>query len=345
MAVLAPGLFTYTEWALRMDSSGKVADLVNLLSQQNSILQDCLAVECTSGNAFELTQVVKLPTTSRRVYNQGVVLTMAAVAKQLQTCAEYADWSVLDDSLARLGGNLAELRAQEDSLHLEGMGQQVASDLFYANRATDPTAFTGFSNIYSTVTTSTSQIANNVIDGGGTLSTNASMWLLGWGPRQIHTIFPKGIPAGMQHKDYGLLPAMDSNNNEFGAWRTWMQWNLGLCIHDWRCGVRACNLDVALFGGASQAILINILAGMVYKPPVMPAGVGPVQTSDDPRRVTMARSCFYMNRTVYLALDLQAQNKTNLLLKMEEWDGHAITYRGVGIGTVDALTNAETRVT
>lgn len=345
MATQTPGLFTYSEWALRMDPSGKIATLVDLLSQNNGILEDMLAVECQSGNAFEFTQVVKLPTPSRRVYNQGVARSMAGVAKQIQTCAEYSDWSVLDDSLARLGGNLGELRAQEDALHMEGMSQQVASDIFYANRATDPTQFTGFANIYNTVTTSTSQIATNVIDCAGTQSTNASMWLLGWGPKHLHAIFPKGIPAGMQHRDMGCLPAMDANNLEFLAWRTWLQWNLGVCVHDWRFGVRACNIDVTTFGGGSAPPLINILAAMVYKPPVMPAGVAPVQDSDAPDKVSMARSALYLNRTLYLALDLQAQSKTNLLLKMEQWGGHVVlTYRGTPLRVVDALTNAESRV-
>lgn len=345
MATITPGLFTYTEWAMRMDSSGKIADLVDLLSQNNGILEDMLAVECQSGNSFEFTQVVELPTPSRRAYNQGVQRTMAAVAKQLQTCAEYSDWSVIDDSLARLNGNLAELRATEDALHMEGMSQTVASDLFYANRATNVLEFTGFFNIYNTVSTTTSQIANNVIDCGGTQSTNASMFLATWGPKHLHAIFPKGIPAGMQHVDMGKLPITDSNSNEFLAWRTWLQWNIGICIHDWRFGVRAANIDVTLFGGGSAASLIEILAAMVYKPPVMPAGVAPVQTSDAPDKVTMGRSAIYLNRTLYLALDLQAQNKTNLLLKMDEWDGHVVlTYRGIPLRVVDALTNAETRV-
>ena len=56
----------------------------------------------------------------------------------------------------------------------------------------------------------------------------------------------------------------------------------------------------------------------------------PIQTSDAVPALNMPRFCFYMNRTVMLQLDLQAQNKTNVLLKMDEWDGHAIlTYRGV----------------
>lgn len=346
MSTLTPGVFTYAEWALRMDPTGKMSTLVNLLSQNNGILDDQLAVECQSGNAFQFTQVVKLPTPTRRGYNQGISATMAGVAKQVQTCVEYDDLITLDQSLARLGGNLGELRAQEDALHMEAMGQTVASDIFYGNNLTDPTQFTGLANIYNTVTTSTSQIAANVIDCGGTGSTNSSMWLITWGPKHIHSIFPNGLPAGLQHVDKGLQRVLDSNSKPFYAYETWLQWNIGLAIHDWRFASRAANIDVTAFGTASAANLINILAAQVMKLPVMPRGAGPVQTSDDPRNVTMGtRSAIYVNRTVYLALDLQAQNKTNVLLRMTEWDGYPVlTYRDIPIRIVDALTTSETRV-
>ena len=97
----------------------------------------------------------------------------------------------------------------------------------------------------------------------------------------------------------------------------------------------------------SAAMLQRELAAMGYKPPTMPAGVGPVQTSDSvPDKLTNGRSAIYVNRTIFLALDLQAQNKTNILLKMDEWDGHVVlTYRGIPIRNVDALTITESRVT
>lgn len=345
MALLTPGAFTYAEWGLRHDPDGKVSTLVDLLSQENGILDDCLVVECQSGNAYEFTQVVKLPTPTRRLYNQGVPRTLAGVAKQVTTCVEYADWALFDSELAELGGDLNELRAQEDMLHLQGLGQKVASDLFYSNRATDPTAFTGFANIYNTVNTTNSQIANNVIDMGGTGSTNTSMWLIGWGPKQIHTIFPKGTTAGLIHKDMGLLPAIDANNNEFLAYRTWFNWKIGLAIHDWRYAVRACNIDTTLLNGANAANLINMMIQMVHRPPVMPAGVAPVQSSDSPDKVVMARSAFYCNRTIQTYLDQQALNKTNVLLRMEEWDGETVTtFRGIPIRCVDAIVNTESRV-
>lgn len=346
MATLTPGLFTYSEWAARHDPDGRISALVNLRSQQNSILDDMLAGECQNGNSFEYTQVVTLPTPAKRSYNQGVPRTMAGVAKQVTVCSEYADWATIDDSLARLGGNMAELRAQEDMLHMEGMSQQVAYDLFYANRATDPTAFTGLANIYNTVTAATSNISKNVIDAGGTGTDNASMWLITWGPKHIHTIFPKGIPVGLQSTDMGKLPIVDAAGNEFVAWRTWLQWNIGLAIHDWRFGVRLCNIDVSDLGGVSAANLLNRMAQMVMKPPIMPAGVGPVQTSDSPSLVTPGtRSAFYCNRTVYLALEQQVTNKTNILLQLQQWAGMVVlTYRGIPIRINDSLLNTESRV-
>jgi hypothetical protein len=328
-----------------MDPTGKIAQLVNLQSQCNGIKEDALAAECQSGNAFEFTQVVSLPTPVRRQYNQGVAPTQAGVGKIVQTAIMYADTIRIDEALARLNGNKDALRAQEDKLHLEAMIQLISSDLVYSGSSADPTQYIGLANVYNTVNPAVSNIANNVIDCGGTGSTNASMWLIGWGPRHIHTIFPNGVPAGMIHKDMGLQQTLDATNLFYWAWTSWIEENIGLAIHDWRYGVRACNIDYTLFGTGSAANLISTLTVMTKKPPVVPAGVGPVQTSDDAELVTMARSAIYINRTIDGQLDLQAQNKTNVLLKMDEWDGHPIlTFRGIPIRNLDKLTTTEGRV-
>lgn len=347
MSTITPGAFTYSEWALRHDPTGKVSTLVNMMSQSNGILSDMLTVECQSGNAYEYTQVVKLPTPSRRIYNQGVARTVSGVAKLTATCMEYADWSFFDASLAELGGNVNELRAQEDALHMDALGIQVAYDLFYGNRSSDPTQFTGLSNIYNTVSTSTSPIANNVIDCQGTGGDNASMWLVYWGDTKIHTIFPRGTQAGLQMKDYGnTVPGIDSNGYEFPAYRTYLSWKLGLAIHDWRYAVRACNIDVSDLSGGGAANLINILVRMVNRTPTAPAGVAPVQSMDGPyNNPPGGRAAIYVNRTIAEYLQLQAMNKTNVLLQLTQWQGmNVTTFRGIPIRVCDALLSTETRV-
>lgn len=347
MATLTPGAFTYSEWALRHDPTGKVSTLVDLLAQNNGILDDMLTVECQSGNAFEYTQVVKLPSPTRRIYNMGVPVTMGGVAKQVATCIEYADWARFDKSLAELGGNLSELRTQEVSLHMEGISQTVATDLFYGNRSTDPTQFTGLANIYNTVNPATSPIARNVIDCGGTGSTNASMWLVYWGPKQIHTIYPKGTQAGLQHIDRGLREVNDANGNQFLAYQDYLEWKMGLAIHDWRYCVRACNIDVTLLNGGSAANIINTLVKMVHRTPTAPAGVAPNPTMDTMvgDRMVPGRAAIYVDRTIQTFLDLQAMNKSNNFLTQYLWDGKSVTtFRGIPIRTVDALLDTESRV-
>ena len=59
----------------------------------------------------------------------------------------------------------------------------------------------------------------------------------------------------------------------------------------------------------------------------------------------MYKPAFYCNRTISTYLDLQALNKSNVLLKLEEWDGRPVmTFRGIPIRTCDAILSTEARV-
>ena len=59
----------------------------------------------------------------------------------------------------------------------------------------------------------------------------------------------------------------------------------------------------------------------------------------------MGRAVIYCNRIIRTYLDIQAVNKTNVLLQMEQWNGMSVTtFRGIPIRTVDAILNTEARV-
>jgi hypothetical protein len=193
----------------------------------------------------------------------------------------------------------------------------------------------------------TAQTAANVIDMGGTGSTNTSIWILTWGADTLHGIFPKGKTTGLQHEDMGVWPVQDANGNTYMAYRDHFKWELGMSVRDWRYAVRLCNIDVALLNGVNAA---NILNGMVRALRRMPTGMArttPVQSSDAPTiSGPMGRAVIYCNRVVSTYLDLQAMNKTNVLLAMREFEGHVVsTFRGIPIRTVDAILNTESRLT
>jgi len=82
--------------------------------------------------------------------------------------------------------------------------------MIYGNQFANPERFTGFAPRYSTKTVANSNTANNVLDGGGTASTNTSMWVMTWGTDTNHAIFPKGKLAGLQQRDMGEWPVADS---------------------------------------------------------------------------------------------------------------------------------------
>jgi hypothetical protein len=345
-AVIGGTALTYADWAKRLDPDGKIATIINILSQTNEILEDMLLVEGNLPTGHKTTIRTGLPQATWRLLNYGVNKTKSTTAQVTDTCGMLECYSEVDKDLADLNGNQAEFRLSEDLAFLEGMNQQMAGTLFYGNTAVNPERFMGLSPRYNTVVAATAQTANNVIDAGGVGATNTSLWLLCWGPNTFHGIFPKGKKAGLQHRDLGEWPLSDANGNLYQGYRTHYKWDIGLTLRDWRYGVRIANIDITQLSGGLAANLINGLIRAVHRMPTAPVGVSSEQRTDAPDGgVTMGRCAFYCNRTIRTYLDIQAVNKTNVLLRLDEWQGKVITtFRGIPVRTVDQILNTEARV-
>jgi len=84
----------------------------------------------------------------------------------------------------------------------------------------------------------------------------------------------------------------------------------------------------------------------LYRLPTAPSGASAIQTSDSPEvRANMGQVYIYCNRIVRTYLDLQAMNKTNVLLRLEEFNGKVVTtFRGIPIRTCDAILSNEAAV-
>ena len=346
-ATIGGTALTYADWAKRIDDDGKIATIINLLSQTNEILQDMLTVESNGPTSHKTTVRTGLPSATWRLLNYGVVKTKSTTAQVVDTIGMLETYSEVDKDLADLNGNTAEFRLSEDLAFLEGMNQQMASTLFYGNTTVNPERFMGFAPRYNTVSSATAQTAVNVIDAGGTGSSNTSIWVVVWGPNTAHGLFPKGKISGLQHRDLGEWPVLDVNNNLYQAYRTHFKWDIGLTVRDWRYVVRIANIDVNQLSGAGAANLINGLIRAVHRLPTAPVELSTEQESDAPDKGAMSagRTCIYANRTVRTYLDIQAVNKVNVLLRLSEWQGKTITtFRGVPIRTCDALLNTESRL-
>lgn len=345
-ATIGGTALTYADWAKRIDENGKVAVIINLLSQTNELLDDMLVVEGNLPTGHKTTVRTGLPTAAWRLLNYGVPKAKSTTAQITDNCGMLEVYSEVDKDLADLNGNTAEFRLSEDLAFLEGMNQQMASAFAYSNSLSTPAQIMGFAPRFNATATATAQTAANVIDAGGTGSTNTSIWVVTWGPNTVHGIFPKGKMSGLQHRDLGEWPLADENGNLYQGYRTHFKWDTGLTVRDWRYVVRICNIDVSLLSGASAANLINALIRAVHRMPTAPSTVSTEQKSDVPGgMMMMGRTVIYCNRTIRTYLDIQAVNKTNALLRFEEWHGKPVTtFRGVPIRTVDSILSNETRI-
>jgi hypothetical protein len=346
MATIGSTALTYADWAKRLDDGYHVATIIELLSQTNEILDDMLVVEGNLPTGHKTTVRTGLPQATWRLLNTGVPNAKSMTAQIVDTCGNLETYAVIDKDVADLNGNTADFRLSEVKAFLEGMSQQVAATLIYGNQFINPERFTGFSPRYSTVNSANSQTAANVLDSGGTASTNSSIWIVVWGPDTTHATFPKGKITGLQHRDMGEWPVQDLAGNTYQAYRDHFKWEIGLVGRDWRYVVRLSNIDVTQLTGVNAANLINLLVRGLYRLPTAPAGATTIQTSDTPEiRANMGRTVMYANRVLRTYLDLQAMNKTNVLLRIEEFDGKPITtFRGIPLRTCDAILNNEARV-
>lgn len=346
MATLGTTVLTYADWAKRVDDGYKIGTIIELLSQTNEILLDMLTLEGNLPTGHKTTIRTGLPSATWRLLNYGVPNSKSTTAPVVDTTGNLEAYALVDKDIADLNGNSDDFRASENVAFLEGMNQQVATTLIYGNQATNPERFTGLAPRYSTITAATAASAANVIDMGGAASTNTSLWIVTWGANTTHGIFPKGKMTGLQHRDMGEWPVQDSAGNTYQAYRDHFKWEIGLSVRDWRYNVRLCNIDVTLLNGGSAANLINgIVRGLYRLPTASPRATG-IQSSDSPTiQGSMGNTVIYCNRTVRTYLDLQAMNKTNVLLTMEQYGGQVVTmFRGIPIRTVDAILNTEARI-
>ena len=333
MATLATTALTLADWAKRIDPEGRVPVVAELLSQSNEILEDAVFMEGNLPTGHRVVIRTGLPTVYWRAINQGIPTSKSTTAQVDEAVGMLEAYSEVDKDLADLNGNTSQFRLSEDSAFLEAMNQAQASTMFYGNPSTDPKQYLGLASRYGSI--SGAGNSQNIIDAGGTSTNNTSIYLVVWGDNTVFCPFPKGSTAGLMHEDLGLNTVWDSAGGRYQAYRTHYQWKNGLVVKDWRYVVRICNINTAnLIAQSSAADLISLMSRSLDRIP----------------NFGMGRPVFYMNRTVYSMLRIQALNKSNYALSIEKGltqFGSAtswLSFNGVPIRRVDQLLNTEARV-
>lgn len=329
MAVLNPNNPTLLDVAKRLDPDGKIAAIVEILNATNPVLDDLTFVEGNLPTGHRTTIRTGLPTPTWRKLYGGVQPTKSTTVQVTDSCGMLEAYAEVDKALADLNGNTAAFRLSEDAAHIEAMGQEMASTLFYGNEGTEPEAFTGLAPRYNS---KSAQNADNIVDAGGTGSDNTSIWLCVWGPQTGFGIYPKGSTAGLQMTDKGQVTVenVDGNGGRMEAYRTHYRWDAGLTIRDWRYFVRIANIDVSdLDTVANTKKLVEWM----------------IQASERIPELGKGRAAFYMNRRLREKLRLGILEKISSNLTWETISGERVmTFDDIPVRRCDALVNTEARV-
>lgn len=337
------------DWARMTDPDGTIADIAWMLAQCNDVLKDCIWQQGNMPLGHKVTVNAGLPQGTWRGNNQGVPASKPLNAQFQFGIGMLAAYSMIDKAEATLGGEQAKARWNIDQSHIEGMSQQVASAFFYSNEATTPQQFTGFSPYYNSLSTATAQTAKNVIDAGGSASSNASLWLVGWGDNTTFGIFPKGSQAGLVYEDKGDIRQLyDTNGNAFEGYTSYFEWKVGLAVKNWQYNVRIANIDTTTAGllGTTPPDLYVLMSIAAVKQPTSTRRASAITETDAPGDpVPGINPAWYCNRTVRAALDIQAIRDKNVLISSTEYAGNPVTlWRDIPVRVTDALLTTETAV-
>jgi hypothetical protein len=293
MVTLSTASLTVAEIAKRTAPNGSAADIGEILNQALPMLDDIPWSESNQPTSHQTTLRTSLPVPTWRAYNAGIASTKSTTGQSNEPMGMLEDLSELDEAVADVGGNRAANRMNEATAHLEGMAQEMGQTIVYGNNGAVPEEPLGFFPRYASTTGITGE---NVILGGGSGSDNSSILLSGWKLGKIYGIYPKGTTAGLVHRDMGLkimTVTAGLGGNRMLAYVDHFKWYAGLAVEDWRYAARIANIDISnLVAKSSAADLFDLMIKAMHCIPNLEA-CNPV---------------FYMNRTVFQQLDIQARD-------------------------------------
>jgi hypothetical protein len=324
--------YTLAELAQFYEDNGKLSTLINLLKQDNPILEHALWKSGNQTDGHKGKMVSKLPEANFRRLYQGTPYSKSGIATVKEPTRQISTrWGVDVDELKLYEGTEAQnaFRMQEGENHIESMRQFAVTQLFYGNPSADADELRGLAARYPTAT------SPNVVTAGGTSTGNTSIWGVVWGDTEFHGIYPKNMPAGVQHEDLGKFDAEDASGAKYRAVGDEWKWNLGFFLADWRCVVRICNIQVANLGITltTDANFIDLRKLTIQAKNKIPFG-------------KRGRMKWYVSESVMNALELQAGNANQIHLRYGEWEAstEVLKLHGKPVFQCDAISENETAI-
>ena len=327
---------TLADWGAFFKANGQPCDIIELMNQENTILDDIPWKEATDYDGNRTALRLSIPAVFWRRLYRGIDVSKSTISIIKDTVGMLEARSIIDAKLLELHGSQASAyRLSETRAFMEAMRQEAATALFYGNIKNNPDGVHGLDPRYAFTD------APNVIDAGGKGSQNTSVYGIVFGENDTMGIFPKDSKAGLGHKILPEFDAYDAEGRAFRAVGDLYQWNIGFSVRDWRTVVRICNIDATkLELRKGEAGFIDLHRLTIKAKNKIP-----------PEKLNRMR--WYVNSDVMTALELQASDNSagnvTLVYRAEEapqggplFKSRTITeLHGCPIRRCDALLSTE----
>lgn len=318
---------TLGEWGQFFDKSGRPNNIIELMNQENTILDDIPWMEANGYDGHTTTIRNGLPDVYWRRLYKGIPPSKSKISQVKEGVGMLEGRSMIDVKMLELHQSQAgAYRMSEAKAFTEAMRQKLANALFYSDTAVNSDGFNGLGSRYAY------KNAPQVVDAGGaTADKCASIFGVVYGENEVHGIFPKDSEAGLKHKPIPEENAFDDLGNPYRAVGDLFTWNMGLAVRDWRCVVRVCNIDVTKLDAKKGDVGFIDLHRLTVK----------AKNLIPPEKRT--KIIWYANSDILTAMELQSTDAGNLhLVYGDLFNSKGIPLlHGRPIRQVDALLSTE----
>ncbi len=331
MTLLSTVSLTLADLAKRQegtDAGKKIATIIEILSLQNEMLLDIPWMPGNDGTGHKTTIRSGLPAGTWRKLNYGVQPEKSTTVQIRDQTGMLETYAEVDQMLVEISKDKEGFMLSEHKAFLEGMSQTMATQLIYGDATVNPERITGLAPRFNSLS---AENGDNIIDCGGTGSTNTSMWLIAWDDTTVHGIFPDGSVGGLKVGQIKEETLFDAVGGRYEGYRTHYKWDAGLTVRDWRFVVRAANIDVATLkkDAATGPDLVDIMIQMLE--------ILPNESTGTLR--------FYVPRVIRSYLRRQIKNSKNVFLNIGEAAGKKVVmFDDVPVRRMDAILSTEARV-
>lgn len=323
------------EAAKSIGASGEQLAVVDVISQGTPLMEEGHWEESNDFNTYRLLQTMTEAVGTDAIINQGVnweVNTLRPVTEIIQSLESALK---IDIRILRKQKNAEEYKRIQAELFLRGLSKSFHDRVFYGNTgigqttAVTPDEIVGlhprFSHIagvtYNQIQGTQYWPVNMFSAGGVAAGAQASAWLVKWGKDGVFFPFPRDGQDFINIEDMPEIQLVyDANNKPFRAEVTFFSIGFGLCVADWRCVQRICNIDAT--HRWTSDIMVEAMAGL---PDTDMSGV-----------------VCYVPRFVWVQMSQEAKNNANSFHFDEApWGKKTVYFMDIPIRVCDRLVNTE----